>query len=229
MKANFDESLARVLVHEGGWADLPKDPGGATMKGVTLRTYQRFYGSHLTRADLHAISDERLARIYRTGFWDTINGDTLPIGLDYAAFDAAVNSGPARALSWLSGHRAEAAVSLRIVDLCASRLRFLHGLSTWPTFGAGWARRVDDVRDAALRQAGRAERPELAPVPALPTLRVGDAGAAVRALQGGLGMDPDGAFGPSTYDALMHYQRERGLHVDGVAGRQVWRALGLQG
>ena len=40
MKSNFDASLALVLVHEGGWADHPSDPGGATMKGVTIATKQ---------------------------------------------------------------------------------------------------------------------------------------------------------------------------------------------
>ncbi len=41
MKRNFKKALKHVLVHEGGWADHPKDPGGATMKGVTLATYRR--------------------------------------------------------------------------------------------------------------------------------------------------------------------------------------------
>ncbi len=31
MKSNFDAALSLVLKHEGGWADHPKDPGGATM------------------------------------------------------------------------------------------------------------------------------------------------------------------------------------------------------
>ena len=33
------------------------------------------------------------------------------------------------------------------------RLVFLKGLKTWPVFGAGWARRVAEVRAAALRMA----------------------------------------------------------------------------
>jgi lysozyme family protein len=32
MKDNFKNSLEHVLVHEGGWADHPKDPGGATIR-----------------------------------------------------------------------------------------------------------------------------------------------------------------------------------------------------
>jgi lysozyme family protein len=43
MKDNFESSQQQVLVHEGGWADHPKDPGGATMKGVTLMTFCRHF------------------------------------------------------------------------------------------------------------------------------------------------------------------------------------------
>ncbi|WP_367114508.1 glycosyl hydrolase 108 family protein [Devosia sp.] len=31
-----------MLVHEGCWADHTNDPGGATMKGVTLATYRQY-------------------------------------------------------------------------------------------------------------------------------------------------------------------------------------------
>lgn len=36
MQENFVSSLKHVLVYEGGYVDHPKDPGGATNKGVTL-------------------------------------------------------------------------------------------------------------------------------------------------------------------------------------------------
>ncbi|MBZ9653563.1 glycosyl hydrolase 108 family protein [Phyllobacterium lublinensis] len=39
MKAKFSSALANVLVHEGGYSNHPKDPGGATMWGVTQRVY----------------------------------------------------------------------------------------------------------------------------------------------------------------------------------------------
>jgi uncharacterized protein (TIGR02594 family) len=41
--------------------------------------------------------------------------------------------------------------------ICDERLTFLHGLSTWGTFGNGWGRRVAEVRAAALAMAGRVE------------------------------------------------------------------------
>lgn len=38
MRANFPVLLPKVLVHEGGWSDHKDDPGGATMKGITIGT-----------------------------------------------------------------------------------------------------------------------------------------------------------------------------------------------
>ena len=43
MADNFEASLKMVLKHEGGFVDHPKDPGGATNKGVTRQTYESFW------------------------------------------------------------------------------------------------------------------------------------------------------------------------------------------
>ncbi|MEQ9245176.1 MAG: glycosyl hydrolase 108 family protein, partial [Nitratireductor sp.] len=42
MRENFVPSLNFTLGEEGGWSDHKDDPGGATMRGVTLRTFRRF-------------------------------------------------------------------------------------------------------------------------------------------------------------------------------------------
>ena len=49
-------------------------------------------------------------------------------------------------------------------------------------------------------------------------LRVGSRGAAVKAMQEDLGIDADGRFGPGTKKAVMDFQKENGLTVDGMAG-----------
>jgi lysozyme family protein len=46
-----------------------------------------------------------------------------------------------------------------IVRLCDERLAFLKRLKTWPVFGAGWARRVAEVRTVALAMARAAAAP----------------------------------------------------------------------
>jgi lysozyme family protein len=40
-----------------------------------------------------------------------------------------------------------------IARLCDERLAFLKSLKTWSVFGAGWGRRVAEVREAALAMA----------------------------------------------------------------------------
>lgn len=101
MKNNFKTSLKHVLVHEGGYVDHPRDPGGATNKGVTLETFRRFYGNSKTKNDLKKITDKQLQKIYKKGYWDKCLCDELPKGVDYVAFDQAVNSGPRRSAKWL--------------------------------------------------------------------------------------------------------------------------------
>jgi lysozyme family protein len=108
MRSSFDKIMPLMLAHEGGWADHPLDPGGATMKGITLRTFRDAnrrgivkYTNTPTKDDLRRISQEEVFAIYRTMYWDVVYGDHLPIGIDYMVFDAAVNQGPGRAVRFL--------------------------------------------------------------------------------------------------------------------------------
>ena len=102
MKDDFAPALAAVLVHEGGYSNHPKDPGGPTMKGVIKRVYDDYRRSKGEPVrDVRQITDEELREIYRKRYWDLIQGDELPTGLDYVVFDGAVNSGPAQATKWL--------------------------------------------------------------------------------------------------------------------------------
>ncbi|CAD5275162.1 Lysozyme family protein [Bosea sp. 62] len=162
---NYARALSRVLVHEGGYADHPKDPGGATMKGVT----QGVYDAYRKRRDeakrsVRQITDAELQAIYRRQYWDVVKGDSLPEGVDYAVFDGAVNSGPSQAVKWLQralgsvkvdgviGEATLAAVEAypdhdRLIALMLGRrLAFLQALRTWSTFGRGWSARVAQVK-----------------------------------------------------------------------------------
>ncbi|ACL59174.1 glycoside hydrolase family 108 protein [Methylobacterium nodulans] len=164
--STFDRALSLVLAHEGGYVDHPDDPGGPTNLGVTLGTLSAVLGRPATRAEVKALTPAKVAPIYRTRYWDAVRGDELPAGVDYAVFDFAVNSGPARAaiaLQHLVGVADDGvigAVTLAAVArtdqrwlvtaLCDSRLVFLRSLKSWPTFGKGWTKRVAGVRTEAL-------------------------------------------------------------------------------
>lgn len=171
MDRNFARSLALVLKSEGGWSDNPKDPGGATMKGVTLANFRRYVQANATKDDLRHITDAQIATVYRRFYWDAVRASDLPDGVDYATFDFAVNSGPGRAAKYLQmtvgvtqdgeiGPATLRAVKARptsaiINSLCDLRLAFLKRLATWPTFGKGWSDRVRTVRFAALLMVGQ--------------------------------------------------------------------------
>lgn len=181
MIRNFERSLSLVLKHEAGFVNHPRDPGGATNKGVTIATFRRYVDPKGTVDDLKRLTTAQAAKIFRKQYWDAINGDDLPDGLDYAVFDFAVNSGPGRAAKHLQtalgvvpdgkigpvtiAAARDAFKAGAISKLCSSRMVFLKGLKTWPTFGKGWTRRVDEVKRVALDMAGDAA---LGKVPAPP-------------------------------------------------------------
>lgn len=181
MKSNFETALRLVLVHEGGFANHPADPGGRTMRGVTQRTYDAYRQRHgQPTADVKGITDDELREIYRTQYWDKVQGDDLPSGLDYAVFDFAVNSGPSRAAKFLQrivgaeqdgviGSQTIAALRGRdaatlVSRLCDDRLAWLKRLKTFSTFGRGWSRRVSEVKADALEMAAEKRPTERPPV-----------------------------------------------------------------
>jgi lysozyme family protein len=169
--SSYDEALARLLVHEGGYSNHPADPGGPTNFGITLADARAYWKRDATAADVRAMPLAVAKTIYRTRYWAALCCDDLPAGVDYAVFDYGVNSGIGRAAKVLQrlvdvppdgrvGPRTIAAARARdaaaLVDaICDERLAFLQGLATWPVFGNGWGRRVREVR-ATARANGRA-------------------------------------------------------------------------
>ena len=166
MKDNFDEALKAVLHHEGGYVNHPSDPGGMTNLGCTKRVWEEWCGHEVDEKAMRALTPADVAPLYKVKYWDKIKGDELPAGVDYVVFDAAINSGPGRAAKWLQscvgvepdggiGPKTLAAVAAfdaktLVDDYAKRRLSFLMDLPTWPTFGKGWGRRVEEVRKAGL-------------------------------------------------------------------------------
>lgn len=166
----FDICLAEVLRHEGGYVDHPVDPGGATNMGITRKTLARWRNVSpwwdLPKSEVQKLSPTEAGRIYRAGYWNLCRADDMPVGVDLALFDYAVNSGPDRAIRALQavlgvvvdglvgpltiGAAARANATNVVNALCDRRLGFLKGLATFSTFGPGWTSRVGSVRAAAL-------------------------------------------------------------------------------
>lgn len=162
---NYAKSLAHVLVHEGGYSNHPRDPGGATMKGVTQRVYDAYRKRRgQSVRSVSQIETVELQEIYRKQYWNAIRGDQLPAGVDYVLMDGAVNSGPSQSVKWLQralgmnmidgviGEATLAAVEnhydhdVLIAQILERRLAFLRALKTWSDFKDGWSSRVAQVK-----------------------------------------------------------------------------------
>lgn len=56
-------------------------------------------------------------------------------------------------------------------------------------------------------------------------IKNGSKGDLVKLLQYALELEADGSFGPLTYTAVIKFQRENGLAIDGVVGTNTWKAI----
>jgi len=145
---SFDQAFTRLLGHEGGYANDPRDPGGETNWGISKRSYPNVDIKNLTR--------EQAMSIYHADFWGLL-GD-VSNAIQYQAFDFAVNSGINTAIRKLQvvvgvaddGHwgplSKAALMKMNVNDvlllLNAERLEYMTRLKNWPDASRGWARRI---------------------------------------------------------------------------------------
>lgn len=159
-RENLETQTQWILVHEGGYVNHPKDPGGATNFGVIQRTYNGYRRRKgLPERSVRDITNAEVIDIYKSQYWDAVKGDMLPSGLDYVMYDCAINSGPARSAKFLQrrlGVKADGMIGnvtlgalagvndieSLIKNLCYDRWNWLKTLRTFSTFGRGWTRRV---------------------------------------------------------------------------------------
>lgn len=75
--ANAEKLMPLILKWEGGYSHHPSDKGRCTMKGITIGTYQKFYGYSKTCTDLKCITDDEWLAIFKNGYWDPMCGDSI--------------------------------------------------------------------------------------------------------------------------------------------------------
>lgn len=145
----FDLQMGRILAHEGGYSNDPKDPGGETNWGISKRSYPTVNIAKLTK--------EEAIAIYKRDFYDVIKGEKIASGVAYQLLDFAVNSGTGTAIRYYQrvlgvaddgiwGPVSQAAAdamsaSDQIMLLIAERQDFQTRLKNWSAHGKGWARR----------------------------------------------------------------------------------------
>lgn len=187
----FADCLTFTLAEEGGWANDPEDPGGATMQGVTFAAFTDWRQAQdlpaPTLDDLRYISEDELQAFYATRFWNVIRGHDLPAGIDLITFDFGVNAGWHRSVKMLQqalGMSAQdqdgwvgpqtlgacSRATLRTVLANKAVLHLQHYMArpTFDRFGNGWMHRTARRLLAASDMVGsKNERPNLPELPIL--------------------------------------------------------------
>jgi lysozyme family protein len=148
----FDDAFVALIGNEGGYANNPADPGGETMYGITARVARaNGYSGPMISLPL-----ETAKQIAKAEYWDKYYCDQFDARIGFQVFDAAYNGGkPAAWLQQAAGVQADGRIgpvtiaAVKAVDarqivmrFLSYRLTYLGGLSTWPTFGHGWANRI---------------------------------------------------------------------------------------
>jgi len=85
--ADFEEAFWLTLALEGGYSNMPSDPGGETKFGICKREYPN--------EDIKNLTVARAKFLYKRDYWDKVYGDYIT-GQKVAneLFDTAVNQGP---------------------------------------------------------------------------------------------------------------------------------------
>ena len=90
---DYKEIISKVLHHEGGYVNDPKDLGGETNFGITKRWYPDLDIKNLTKEDA--------IEIYKKDYWDRFKLDEFPKHLQHIYFDMVVNFGKSGAVKVL--------------------------------------------------------------------------------------------------------------------------------
>lgn len=159
---DFDTAFDRLISHEGGYSDDPKDPGNWTggkcgvgeLKGTKFGLAANTYG-HL---DIKNLTLAQAKDIYREDYWDVI-GAAHP-SIKFQLFDAAVNHGRPNAIRFLQravrvaddgqwGPVSQVALDRSdrndvLIRFLAYRFKFWASLAKFDTYGRGWTNRGAD-------------------------------------------------------------------------------------
>jgi lysozyme family protein len=169
MKQNFDACFAKVMQSEGGYVWDKDDAGGETNLGVTIGAWGAYLGRAIQPGEMAKLTQDTVKPFYRAMYWDKVKGDSLPVGVDYAVFDFAVNAGTGRAAKFLQ--RAVGALDDGVIgpgtlalvakitsgklleNFAEQKEAFYNTLAdknpTQQKFLKGWLARVDHVQTAA--------------------------------------------------------------------------------
>jgi len=178
MIENFEQSFNLVIKSEGGFTNDQRDSGnhlpdgrqGSTMLGCTQANWEAYIGHKVTQDDMKKLTKDEVKPLYKKNYWDAVHGDDLPTGLDYAAFDFAINAGSSASRKMIQkalGVTADGAFGAMTMSAIKSadakelmkkfsdaKTVFYKGLGNFNVYGVGWLKRVADVQAVANKMLG---------------------------------------------------------------------------
>ena len=93
LKTTYVDVIEELLQAEGLWVDDPDDPGGATMRGITLKSYCDYLGRDVSKDELRDMPKEDAVKFYKSIYWDGAKVDTFSDDLKHLWMDMSVNHG----------------------------------------------------------------------------------------------------------------------------------------
>lgn len=165
----FEKAVGFIFNHEGGFQNNPNDPGNyangkliGTNMGISAKAFPQF--------DIQNLSRDTAKSIYKQEFWDRIKGESLPEPVALVAMNIAVMSGTGRAAQFLQEEfpelkkdRAIGPKTLQAIrerdpielahSLLDKHLAYMKSLPQWQSFGRGWSRRVEELREMINERA----------------------------------------------------------------------------
>lgn len=171
---NFQKSLEHILKAEGGFTDDPRDPGnhladgraGCTNMGVTQTAWEEFVGHNVSTSDMKNLTKEQVGEFYKKRYWDRVQADALPIGIDFLAASFAINAGTGTSSKLMQkciNAVPDGAIGPRTLQAIAgydpkeliekfsqAKTEYYKGLKLFPIYGKGWLNRVESEKTKAL-------------------------------------------------------------------------------
>jgi lysozyme family protein len=172
LSQDFKKAFELVIIHEAGFVNDPRDPGGKTKFGISDRRDGKVDGLADLDGDgsgvkaIELLTLEDAGNIYKREYWDKCCCDDLPSAIATALFDTAVNVGNHQAKLLLQRalgvnddgiigpitmkKAQQASQPYLIARFMAERQMYYAALKSWNTYGLGWTRRVIETAHYCL-------------------------------------------------------------------------------
>jgi hypothetical protein len=152
----FNSVIDPLLKREGGFVARDGRSGAPANFGINQK--------YNPDVDVRNLTPDKAKELYRSRYWNAIDGDNLPPEAQAAVFDAAVNQGPQRATQWWQQSGGDLAKFNQL------RLQHYRSRPDYAQNGRSWEARVAETSGQQPLQGG-AGGDDLGAAPTIPGMR----------------------------------------------------------